>query len=697
MLFVPPRVSRATVAHVVLLTVAGIQPFPVRAQDRLSEVVVRDRSTGADLAGEGRPGISLAGPALDERRATTLGETLAREPGMASSGFGPNAGRPVVRGQDGDRIRLMHNGTGSVDASALSFDHATTIEPLVLDRIEVLRGPAALRFGSTAIGGVINGIDTRIPTAPITTPGGRAEVRAGGADAQRAAVGVLEGGSGAFALRADAFTRATSDLRIPGDARSMRRRMLDAIGAPNRMQPQDRLPNTWSLSEGGSLGGSAIWDRGHLGLAVGTLRSRYGTPAEEGVEIGLHKETVDLGGEWRDLNGPVHMLRLRVNHSDYEHQEKQRDSGSIDTTFRNRGSEARLEAVHAPLGVWKGLVGLQSSGSDFAAIGQESYVPRTRSRGNALFAVEETSRGPWRIVIGVRGEQTDVGSAGAGVDGPTRFGEARERRFAAVSTAATVERQLGGGLTATAVAAQAQRAPSYYELYADGPHAATGAYEIGEPLAAKERSRSFEAGLRWGGGDGERYAVTAYRTRFRNYLDLAPTGRLRTPLDEVVNAGSVDEVLPEFAYRQVPALFEGAEAQARWRLAQGPSGIVYVDGSLDFVRAQRSDTSEPLPRIPPLRATLALSWQRGPLTLRSSLTRASSQTRVAANELPTDGYTLLDAWATWRLRQAGGTAWELFLRGTNLTDAEVRNHASLLKDIAPSGGRSVLAGIRAIF
>jgi iron complex outermembrane receptor protein len=238
--------------------------------------VVTGNPLGSELFDLAPPVSVLQGQDLLLRRRSTLGETLDGLPGVSSTYFGPNASRPVIRGLDGDRIRILQNGAGVLDASSLSFDHAVSVDPLVIERAEVVRGPAALLYGGTAVGGVVNVIDNRIPQAQLDGPSGRAEARYGGAEREKAAAGVFELGHGNFAVHADAYQRRTDDLRIKGPNVSARLQAQD----PTLPVTQGTLPNSAARSEGGGLGASYVWAKGHLGLSYSGFDTRYGTVAE---------------------------------------------------------------------------------------------------------------------------------------------------------------------------------------------------------------------------------------------------------------------------------------------------------------------------------------------------------------------------------------------------------------------------------
>jgi iron complex outermembrane receptor protein len=370
---------------------------------------------------------TLSGAGLQLRRAATLGETLDGLPGIASSGFGPNAGRPVIRGLDGDRVRLLDNGGAAVDASNLSFDHAVALDPLVAERIEVLRGPAALLYGGNATGGVVNVIDNRIPRAAAPGFGGRAELRLGGASRERGGAAVLEGGAGGFAWHADAFGRRTEDQRTP-------RFTPIEDGAP--LDPADRVRNSAAESRGGALGAGWVGAQGHAGLAVDTLRHDYGVTVEPDVTIRMERDRLAAAGEWRSTAGPVRGLDLRAGHTRYQHQEVEGD-GAVGTTFKSEGDDLRLELRHAPLAGLEGVVGLQAESLRFSALGEEAFVPGTRTRSAAIFVLEEWRNGPLALSGGVRVEQVRVSSDGdePGVSAP-RFGQAQSRRFEPLLAAA---------------------------------------------------------------------------------------------------------------------------------------------------------------------------------------------------------------------------------------------------------------------
>lgn len=668
-------------------------------QDAVVVTATPFRSSLFDLV---QPADVLSGLRLLWQRKSSIGETLEGIPGVSSTYFGPFVSRPVIRGLDGDRVRILQNSVGTLDASSLSVDHAVPYDPLVAERIEIVRGPAAVLYGGNAVGGVVNLIDNRIPTAPLHGFSGRVEPRLGGADRERSLGAVLEAGNGSFALHADVFDRVSKDLGIPGFARSTRQRAQDAPGID---QPRGTLPNSNATASGGTLGASATWGAGYVGLSYGEFKANYGSVAETGVRIDMKSERLDLAGEARELGNIITGAKFKLGHSDYQHQEL--EGGAVGTTFKNRGYDGRLELTHGKLGPLTGAFGLQLTKFDFSALGAEAFVPQTHTDAKGLFLYEELPMGNWKFSFGARGDRTRVSSAGGGsIDANTglpRFDPAQSNSFSTRSGSAGLLYSFNKDLALAANFSSTQRAPTYYELYANGPHVATGVYEIGDSTFGKERSRALDVGLRWRGG-AHSASISAYRTQFKNYLAAFNTGNTRgadgelNPVDldgDGIADGSLEEILPEFRYRAAPALFRGIEASARFRVYDR-IGTVDLELKGDLVRAYDRGTGQPLPRISPARIGVGAEYGWNRFTARVDLLHASAQRRVSANELPTDAYTLVNLLFGYNFAFEKA-ALNAFLKVNNLFDKEARSHASFLKDIAPLGGRAALVGLRGSF
>jgi iron complex outermembrane receptor protein len=680
------------------------QAKPLRAAGAAPEVVVTGNPLGNSDDKLVPPVSSLEGEELSRRSQGSLGETLSNLPGVSSTYFGPAASRPVIRGMDGDRIRILQNSTESLDASSLSFDHAVAVDPLAVQRIEVLRGPAALLYGGSAVGGAVNLLTNRIPTRSIDGISGSLETRVGGAERERAASSVLEAGNGSLAVHADGFWRNTSDLRIPGFARSARQRALDG---PDVNQPNGIVPNTSARANGGSLGGSYTWGSGYAGLSYTNHQINYGSPAEPNVRLDLHSDRYDLAGEVRDLTGFITGLKFKAGYTDYEHREI--DNGDVGTKFSNRGYDTRLEASHAAIGNMKGVFGVQLANNRFSALGDEAFIPMTRTKVAALYSYEELplgQAGKSKLNFGARVENTRIESQGdqALIDASTglpRFAATNNRSFNGVSASLGAYHALNDTVGLTANLSHTERAPTYAELFANGPHGATGSYEVGNSAFTLEKSNSLDTGVKW--KDGPHSAsLSAYTTRFSNYLTTYATG-LRRGSDGafetsagsgVTTSGGTPE-FNEFVYRSARARFNGLEAESRWRLLEMPATL-FLELKGDLVRATNLDTGEALPRIAPARLGAALNLARDRWSLRLEANHATAQNRVPTGDTPTDAYTLWNLLATYRMPVGPSyvTAW---LKATNLTNVEARLASSVLRDVLPLGGRALQAGVRVDF
>lgn len=638
-----------------------------------SVVVTAPAPTTPDAAA---PASVLGGDALVLRRGSSLGETLDGLPGVASSYFGPNANRPVIRGQDGDRIRMLSNAGASLDASGLSFDHAVPIDPLVVERLEVLRGPAALLYGGSAIGGVVNAIDNRIPRARLDGISGALETRLGGAARERAVSALVEGGAGALAFHADAFGRRTADLGVPP---------FDRPRDGGTAERRRHVVNSASRAHGGAIGGSWVGESGHLGASVDHFANDYGIVAEDDVTIRLRRTRLALTGEWRAPGAFFTAVRAQAAGTDYRHQEIEGD-GSVGTTFTTRGGDARLEAPHRALalgpGQLEGTWGAQLEDSRFAALGEEAFVPSTRTQQAAAFALERWRWGQaGQVSAGLRVERVRVHSAGDAEAGVAHFGPPRSRAFSPRSASLGALVRLGAGWEFTAGASHTERAPTSYELFAQGEHAATGAYERGDPAQRLERGRNVDLALAWQHG-ANRARVGLFDSRFARYITLAAVD-------------SADAAV--FEYRATRARLWGLEAEGTWRLWSSTAHLD-LDARLDLVRGVDLARGEPLPRLAPRRAMLGLSWAEGPWTARAELRHAGDQSRVPATDRPTPGWTMLDLSAHRTLRLGDWDAL-LFARLHNATDRLGYSAGTIatVRAKVPLPGRSLTLGLRAVF
>lgn len=619
----------------------------------------------------------LNGRELSLNRGATLGETLNGIPGVSQTSFGPNASRPIIRGLDAERVRILQNGVGLLDASSLSFDHAVAIDPLVIEQIDVIRGPASLLYGGSAVGGVVNAIDHRIPKEKLDGVTGRTEGRLGGPDSQSSLAGVIDAGNGTFAIHGDVYSRKTSDLDIPGFAVSKRKAAADPDAV---RENRGRLANSSAESFGGALGASLTFDNGYIGTSFSAFDSNYGVVAKDDVRIDMRSERWDLASEFTDLGNVINRVKFRMAYTDYKHDEL--ESGEVETTFENRGVEGSLELGHAPiatgLGTLQGTIGFQFQNTRFSALGDEAFVPNNTTQTKALYIYEElpisATNNRLKLTTGARFGHTSVDKSAS-----DRFGPAEKRSFNPNSYAVGSLYQFNDNWSLASNLSHNERAPSYFELYANGEHAATGTFELGNSNFDVERSKGVDAQIRWKEGANS-FSFGAYYTRFSNFIGLFDTGNT-----------DPGEGLPIFQFSNVAAVFKGVEAEGRFNVAD------HLDLTMrgDYVHATDRDTGNPLPRISPLRVGAGLIYQNNGFGARMSVLRAFNQGRTADQELATDGYTDLSAMVTYKLPTK--TNWELFARANNLLNEEIREHTSFLKDLSMQGRRSVLIGLRSDF
>ena len=693
--------SLAIVATLASLGAAGThaQSTP-RTDATLAPVTVTGNPLGAtDLIA---PTDSYSGATLLLRSKSTLGETLDGTPGVSSSYFGPNASRPIIRGLDGDRVRILQNSGASVDASGLSYDHAVPSDPISMDRIEVLRGPGALMYGGSAVGGVVNVIDNRIPQERLFDAkggvSGKLNLEGSSGDAGRSAAALLETGNDRFALHADAFTRRSGDVAVP---------IALACEKPGAPTVANAICNSSAQTQGGALGGSVFFGHSRLGASVSSYSSDYGTVAEDEVTIGMRSNRVALEWDVNQLPGWVQSVKVRASQTDYQHTEY--EGAEPGTVFKSKGNDLRITARHAKLGAWEGVLGLQSETGTFSADGTEAFAPYSRTTQHAVFAFEELPLNWGRLSLGARLESVQVDSEGN--PQVARFAPG-SRSFQPRSLALGALWNAAPGWQLTSNLAYTERAPKDYELFADGPHIATHAYEVGNTQAVLEQSTNMDLGVQWKSG-AHAFKLSAFVNQFNNYLALQGTGVLRDTegngagglgvTDDgagmSVESGGTAGILPEFVYTQVPARFTGIEANGKIRLLDAGQ-TVDLELRADWLRAINTNTGEGLPRIAPVRLGASMVWAQGPWSARLDANHNQAQTNGPAGQLASQSYTLVNAALSYRQQLGSNTAlW--FARLDNANDVLAYSATSILTQSAPGKaplpGRSLKVGLQLAF
>ncbi|MGK5025406.1 TonB-dependent receptor domain-containing protein [Janthinobacterium sp. RB2R34] len=634
------------------------------------------------------PVTVLEGDELVRAREATLGETLAGQPGIHSSHFGAGASRPIIRGMDGPRVKVLSDGAEVQDASTISPDHAVASEPMLAEQVEVLRGPSALAYGGGAVGGVVNVIDNKIPTrVPAKGVEGSAELRANSAAREKAGAFEVTGGSGNFAFHAEGVKRDAKQYKVGSG-----------------WEGGSTVAGSYNETDTGSVGASWVGSRGFLGLAFTSQRAEYGLPGhnhefeschphgthlhcgghddhehEEGEEhdheheeegavpyVKLKSARWDVRGELRDPLPGFTRLRLRAAVTDYKHDEI--EGTEVATTFKNKGHDARLEMEHMPLGGWRGVVGLQTTRRDFSALGEEAYVAPTLTRKHAAFLVEEYKLSQWRFEAGLRHEWQDIA-----VDSATLKDHSTKGTSVSLGAVWKFAPQYSLGSTIS----RTHRLPSAEELYANGVHMATATYELGNENLGKEISNNIDVTLRKYAG-ATTFSLGAYRNKIDNYI-------FGSTLDS-------HEGFQLIEYAQRDATFTGIEGQIHQQLNPIFGASVFGDD----VRAKLADDGGNLPRIPARRLGVKFdaNWQAWNGV--AEFYRVGKQDKVAAFETATPGYNMLNLSASYHARIAG-TPTLFYLKANNLTNELAYSHTSFIKNAAPLMGRNLTAGVRVTF
>jgi iron complex outermembrane receptor protein len=664
-------------------------------------VVTGIRRSAGDVLG----GVTV----LDEEKLThdvrpSIGETLASQPGVSSSSFGPVASRPILRGLSGERVRILVDGIGSLDLSASDPDHAVAINPLTAERIEVLRGPSALLFGSSAIGGVVNVIDTRIPRhVPDKPVAVDALVNYGSAANERSgnlSVDVPLGGH--FVAHADGSYSKFDDLEIGGFVLSKPLRE-EAEESPDEevrelADLKRKIPNTAGRIDD-IAGGLAYVDGGlNIGVSYNHHDARYGVPPRLSLEPGVEAEvpTIDAHQDRGDaranipIGGFLEAFEFRGGISKYRHNEIEED-GEIGSRFFSNGQEIRADVVQTNRGGWGGTTGIQYLNQTARIEGEEKYLPDSDNRQLGLFTMQSFVSGPIRFEAGFRVESVRVHAdederieeiaeelREDGEDIAEEIGEEPiSRRFTPLSASVGANYEFASGWRAGVSLAHSERAPSIDELYSLGPHGGSQQFLIGNPDLDKERSNSIEVSVHRTTG-AVHFEGSIYYSRFGNFIFQSPT-------DEFEDEG--EHALPIYEYKQGRADYYGFELASDAKLGEA-FGIDWGGEVVaDAVKATIKNFG-PAPLIPPFRVLGAITGSRGQVDGRIEIEHAFDHNRTAPNETDTPGYTLVNTSLDWH-PFAANPALTLSLQGNNLFDVDARRSASVLKDFAPLAGRDI--------
>ena len=708
----PRRALSAATASLALSSALAAAPLSAddmsedsTSDNAIEEVVVRAHPLSAEGLAQGT--VSLSGDDLARNLAPNLGDVLAKQPGIHSASFGAAVGRPVIQGLGGARVQVMEDRLSSMDVSVTSGDHATTVEPFIANSVEVLKGPATLLYGNGSVGGVVDVHTGRIPHGQLgDTFSGKITAQGSDNGDQHAVAARLDGEGEGFAWHFDGFDRRSTNYDIPGETES------DALIAAEEANGEDHeeeaspgfLPGSHFSTDGGAIGFSFIGENWFSGVAVSQLNALYGLPGghghhdeeendedhededhedEEGFEtpiLDMDQTRVDIemgrtgplfsgnNGAMNRFGSTIESVNLRLGFNDYEHSEIE-PNGEVATLFKNEAFEARLEFVHA-LADAKHVWGLQFAEREFSVSGEEAFVPPVDSENAGIFWLSERDLNIISLEMGLRLENVKHTPEGAA-----------KKDFTALAGSAGAIYPINDEFTLTANFGYAERAPVGEELFSNGPHLATGRFEIGTASLDKETVFRTDLILGWA-RDNVEATLNAYYASFSDFIYQNPNGM-------------IDDELPVFVWDQADATFRGLDGEVRWNAVEVANGSLELRGFFDVIRASLDTSAEKkLPLIPPNRIGLSATQRWGAIALTLEAMRVGEQDEIPSYELPTESYTDLGAHLEWQPTLANGQEITVFLRGDNLSDAEQRYHTSFIKDLAPQPGRTVTLGMR---
>lgn len=667
--FMPPKLTYPWVPLLIASSLSlGAQEGETKTE-KLPPVIIKGTVIG-EVKGPSDPTLILNDQSIGLLSPSTIANLLAEIPGVASSFFGPNSSRPIIRGLEGDRLKITQNGTSSLDASSVSPDHAVSIDPLTIRELQVLRGPAALLYSSSILGGVVNVLDNRIPIerlpSQLTMNG-----RMGSVDGLRATSLLAETTFSDFAFHLDGFKKTTNDL----------------------LTPLGRIADTGSDNQGAGLGVSYLGADGHIGFSYSGLNSTYGV-AEPDVAIGLRQRRWELAGVVSRPNDSIQSIAFNASRSDYTHIEF--EAGVAGSTFANQGWDSRIDLELAKTESIQGTIGLQFGRFDFSVLGDEAFLPTTENTSSAVFGsfTQKLANPTLRLRYGFRIESAKVKADEWMHEGFYPTHPASEADFVPQGFSFAIVKDLNAEWTSTLSLTHTERAPNYQELYADGPHIGTDAYEVGNRNLGKEKG----LGLDWevakvkGTVTG---AVSLFYNRFSSLIILERNGYGPTTTSADYSLGGVDE-LRRYDFTSVPADFYGSEVKVNFLLQETSTAKLGLELFGDYVRANRRDTTEALPRISPGRLGSALYGTVAEWNWRTDVSYHLAQNHTALFETPTAGYTLLGLSFSRDLKISDAQA-QFTLRLTNLLNREARNASSFIKDVLPLPGRGIEAGLKLTF
>lgn len=695
---------------IILLAASGSIVLTVQAEEQRStelEPIIVTSPLQLKLSESALPVTVLSDDELRMKTGHSIGDTLKNELGISSQSFGPGVGTPVIRGQAGPRVRVLSNGIGANDMSAISPDHATSVEPLMAERIEVLRGPATLLYGSGAMGGVVNVIDNRIPGKAFDKALNAAlEQRFDSTSDETSTAMKVEGSKDHIAYHVDGFYRHRNNLDIGGSGIDTAKVAITDPGLEIIDNPKGYLNNTGAEAISGSAGLSWIDDFGFAGASIHNINNNYGIApdgtGDEIVQIAMRQNKYDFKSELLNPFQFAKTLRTRLGYTDYQHTEIA--NGETGALFTNKTYEGRIELEHQDIGPLRGVVGFQAQSSDFQ--GQhyhthnhdeheehqdehdeehegplvEDIVPRSDVQSYGVFAVESFDAGPVTYQFGTRVEQTDI-----------RPDNGQNFSYTPVSASVSALWKLDQRSSLNLALTRSSRAPQVQELLSDGFHHATRSWERGDTSLKEETSYNLDLGYRFR-SDWMRTELDLFHNWASDYIYQRRTGEF---LDEEGHSEHCDDsyCVPVLQSSQNDAIFKGYEAKLIFPMMENHLGLLELTLFSDYTRGEFKSGGN-VPRMPPLRYGFQLDYNQNKLSSYLRLTRADDQPHAGDFETSTAGYYLLNVGVNYQIKAYQDTRFMVFAKGNNLLNENIRNSTSYLRNFAPEAGRGAEVGFR---
>ncbi|MGB5886259.1 MAG: zinc piracy TonB-dependent receptor ZnuD [Acinetobacter venetianus] len=641
--------------------------------------------------------FAVADTVVDQKRlaqgAVTIGEALSGETGIASNQFGAGSSRPVIRGQDGPRVKILQNSSENIDVSTLSPDHAVTVDPALAKQVEVIRGPSTLLFGAGTVGGLVNVNDSKLPTQmPEKGYEGNVGLRYNtGSDEKLATAGVTVGLGDQVALRVEGLKREANDYIAPNYF--------------HEGEKERRVDNTFAEGQTVNVGLSWIYDRGFTGISYSNRQDKYGLPGHsheyESCDAHLsgrphlhcgdhdhdhgdeddhdHEEHAHNAGPWIDLKSERYdfrtelddpfagfkKLRAQASYTDYQHDEIEEDT--IATRFKNKGYDGRLELVHNPIGPWEGVIGTQYNQQKLELTGEEAFLAPNTTKKWSVFGLEHAQFNDVHVELAARADQQKID-----------IEDSSKKNFdgSAFSVSGAANWEFAPDYKLSFVASHQERLPLAQELYADGGHFATNTYELGNDQLGKEKSNNVELGFHFD-NDKFDYHVHVYHNWFDDYIYAQTLDRYK------------DFRLVQ--YTQDKARFYGAEAEANYQV----SSIYKLGVFGDYVRGKIDN--ENAPRVPAGRLGTKVNADFGDgFSGSAEYYHVFQQDKIAAYETDTQSYNMLNLGVAYSGKYSNVGDYRVFLNANNLLDDQVYQHASFLSTI-PQVGRNFTVGVNFSF